>query len=723
MSAAALPGTGIAESSLRIGGMHCAACAPAIEAALRSVPGVLDARVSAAAGAATVRWDRARARFDELLGAVAAAGYQASADAAGAARLARAREARLALWRLFVAAFCAMQVMMFATPAYVSAPGELAPDLKQLLDWASWLLALPVMGFSAAPFFAGAWRALRRRRIGMDVPVALGIAVAFVASSGAAFEPGGLFGSAVYFDSLTMFIAFLLGGRWLEMRSRHHAEAQLEQTTARLPERVLRLRDDGAVEEIEAERVAVGDRLRIPVGQAFAADGVLIDGETEADESLLSGESRPVAKARGDSVVAGSVNRVAPVQMRVERVGADTRYEAIVALMRAARTDRPALLAAADRWAAAFLWGVLALAAAAGIGWSLVEPARAVWVVVSVLIVTCPCALSLATPAALLAAAGAMGRRGLVLRRIDAIEGLARASTLFVDKTGTLTEARQVCVAVERVGGDTPLPVLEATAASLAAWSSHPLARSVAARHAPLAVEWHAVHEQPGRGVEALDDAGRRWRLGSAAWVGGAAAAGAVPLSTQAWLGCDGRPLLRFGFDEALRAGTAEALRALQADGVQVRLLSGDDPAQAARIAARLGLPDAGAALDPEGKLAAVQAAQQRGELVAMLGDGINDAPVLARADVSFAMGEGAALARTQADGVLVSNRLADLLAARALAKRALRVARQNLAWALAYNMACVPLALAGLLPPWAAGLGMATSSLVVVVNSLRLAR
>ncbi len=710
----------IAETSLRISGMHCAACAGTIESALRIVPGVLDARVSAAAQCATVRWDGRRMRAAELVRAVEAAGYGAVPDTAAGARAQRAAESRTLLWRLFVAAFCAMQVMMLATPAYVSAPGELAADQKRLLDWGGWLLTLPVLLFSATPFFAGAWRALRSRRIGMDVPVALGVLVAFVASSGAAFDPGGPFGDEVWFDSLTMFVAFLLGGRWLEMRARHRAELALEATAVHLPDAVQRVRPDGSTESVSAQRLAPGDTVRVPVGQVVPADGTLLEGRTQVDEALLSGESRPVDKAGAAALVAGSVNLGAPVLMRVERVGADTRHEAILALMRAARSARPALLASADRWATPFLWAVLLLAFGAGAVWSVLDPARAAWVVVAVLIVTCPCALSLAAPSAFTAAAGAIGRRGLLLRRLDAIEGLARMQRLFIDKTGTLTEGRLQCLEVQAPGASAAeRERLAAIAAALAAWSTHPVAAAVAAARAPAGIAWRELRELPGCGLEALDGAGRRWQLGAARWLGAAPVAEAP----QAWLACDGVPRAAFVCGERLRDGAAAAIAALRADGVEVELLSGDTPAQAERIAAAAGVSAVSAGLTPEGKLAAVAAAQARGERVGMLGDGINDAPVLARADVSIAMGAGAFVARTQADGVLVADRLGDLVTARALARRTLHVVAQNFTWAALYNAACVPLALAGWLPPWAAGLGMAASSLLVVLNSLRLAR
>ena len=741
--AGALPGavrTG--ESSLRIGGMRCSACATLVEQALCDVDGVLGAQVSAAAQCATVQWDVARTRPSALVQAVAAAGYEAVPDTAATARGQRRKESRDALWRLFVAALCAMQVMMLAAPSYLGGTTALAPDLKQLLDWGGWLLTLPVLLFAAAPFFIGAWRSMRAGRIGMDVPAALGLLVAFVASSGAAFDPGGPFGREVYFDSLTMFVSFLLGGRYLEMRARHHAAALLEASIGRLPETALRENADGSVCTVSALRLRPGDTVRVPVGQAFCADGVLTQGGTQADESLLSGESEPIAKRVGDNVMAGSVNLGAPVAMRVERVGADTRYEAIVAMMREARTQRPASMQAADRWAAPFLWAVLLLAASAAAVWSVIDPPRAVWVAVSVLIVTCPCALLLAAPSALLAATTAMARRGVLLRRTEAIEGLARMQTLFIDKTGTVSEARGRGVQMVRVGNDPsgddndngdggsdsgerlPDAALRRIAASLAAWSAHPLAQALAGGCDADSGAWSDLRETPGQGMQGRAGDGALWCLGKNPSKGQT-----LPFSVnddadpQTWLSRNGRPVAGFRFVEVLRPDAAAAVQALQRDGVRVVLLSGDAAARVERMARTLGVAEHHGGLSPQDKLAAVRAAQARGERVAMVGDGINDAPVLAQADTSLAMGEGVHIARAQADGVLVSNALMDVARARALARKALRVMRQNVAWAVAYNAACVPLALIGWLPPWAAGLGMATSSLVVVLNSLRLSR
>ncbi len=709
-------GTGerLGESSLQLGGLHCAACAGIIEQALCRVDGVQQAEVSASSQRATVRWDPARTRPSALIQAVRAAGYDAAPDAAAPARELRRGEFRVALWRLFVAGFCAMQVMMFATPSYVARPGEMSPDLRQLLNWGSWVLTLPVVVFAAGPFFAAAWRALRQRRIGMDLPVAIGIAVTFIASTGATFDPGGPFGHEVYFDSLTMFVAFLLGGRFVELRARHRAAAALEGALARLPETAQRLNADGSVSAVSVQRLRPGDRVRVGLGQAFPADGRLLEGRGAADESLLTGESVPVDKAPGDALVAGSANVGAPVLMSVERVGEDTRYAAIVAMMRSAMTQRPAAARVADRWAGPFLGAVLLLAAATAAYWSVVDPSRAIAAAVAVLIVTCPCALSLAAPAALVAAVGGLARRGVLVQRLDAVEILARTRHLFIDKTGTLTEDQPMlrdAVALE--AGD-----FGAEAASLAAWSQHPLARALAAGLPASVRAWREVEERAGQGLRALDEDGVEWRLGSAAWTGAAARD-----DVQVWLARGGQVLAGYRFDETVREGAAQAVAALREAGVRLTLLSGDAPARAERLAERLGIAEVIAQATPEAKLAALAAAQRPGAPVGMVGDGVNDAPVLARADVSLAMGQGALVARAQADAVIVSNRPLDIVRAQTTARKAMRIVRQNLVWAALYNALAIPLALVGALPPWAAGLGMAGSSLLVVLNALRAGR
>ena len=518
-----------------------------------------------------------------------------------------------------------------------------------------------------------------------------------------------------------MFISFLLGARWLELRARQQAAETLERALACLPETAWRVGVDGQTTAVSVQRLHVGDLVQVPLGQSFPADGLVELGQTQADEALLSGESTPVAKLEGDAVVAGSINVGAPVRVRVQRVGGDTRLETIVSMMRSAMTQRPAAARVADRWAGPFLWAVLLLAAGAAAVWSVVDPSRAVWVAVSVLIVTCPCALSLAAPATLVAAARGLARRGVLVQRLDAIEGLATAQHFFFDKTGTLTEDRlqwagtRLSAAAHGQSADDLLQV----AASLSRWSSHPAARALGAAAPDAVVHWHGVQEHAGLGLLACDASGTEWRLGSARWLG---VADALP-GERLFLARAGQCLAAFRLDEMLRAGAAEAVSALRAQGVAVRLVSGDSVARAQELADRVGIDDVMAQASPEDKLAALAALQSQGQRVVMVGDGINDAPVLARADVSLAMGQGALVSRSHADAVITSNLLQDVVRARATAQRALAILRQNFLWAAAYNGLCIPLALAGWLPPWAAGLGMAGSSLFVVLNALRAAR
>nr|WP_316638865.1 cation-translocating P-type ATPase [uncultured Roseateles sp.] len=716
-------GQRLAVSQLVLSGLHCAACAGIIESVLRRQPGVVDAQVNAASQRLALQWMPALTDASVLLGAVGKAGYGCAPDVAAPALALRKAEHRKALWRLFVAWFLMMQVMMLAAPAYLAEPGDMAPDLKLLMQWGSWVLTLPVMLFAAGPFFQSAWRQLRQGSLGMDAPVSLGLAVSFIASTGATFDPGGAFGHEVYFDSLTMFVAFLLTGRYLELRARHRVADLLEATLSQRPETAQRLDAGGAPSTVRVSELAVGDRVLVSAGQGFPADGLVLQGASEADEALLTGESRPVTKREGDAVVAGSVNLQAPVVVQVQRVGADTRLEGIKALMRSAMTRRPPQLRLADRVASVFLWGVLLLAAAGALAWSFIDPSRVVWVAVSVLIVTCPCALALAAPSAWLAATGALARRGLLLQRIELLDSLATVTHVVLDKTGTLTEDTLELIDAEALDAS-----LLRRAAALARQSQHPLSRALARACPPEGDEqglWAEVTEVAGCGLQARDAEGQVWRLGASAWVmpagpgdggetarlafGPYPATGAVPLALH--------------FQETLRADALLAVQRLQAEGLVVSLLSGDAPARVSEVAARAGIAQAVAAATPELKLAHVGALQALGHRVLMVGDGINDAPVLAQADASMAMGQGALIAKAQADGFLLSGRLTDIVQARWLALRTRRVVRQNLVWALAYNLACIPLALMGWLPPWAAGIGMAASSLLVVSNSLRLGR
>lgn len=721
-------GRTVCESTLVVQGMYCAACADTVEVALAGRGGVLEAQVHAATRRLTLRWDPARTRLSELAEAVGRVGYRLLPMQQALAVSERTRETRRALWRLFVAGFCMMQVMMYTWPEYVTEPGQIPADLLQLLRWASWVLSLPVLLFASGPFFGSAWRDLRQGRIGMDVPVSLGILITFVVSTLATFDPTGPWGHDIWYDSLTMFVFFLLGGRYLEYKLRDRTAGALDALMNRLPEVVQRERADGALEAVSLKRLQAGDVVHVQAGQAFPGDGEVLSEAATVDEALLTGESHPVTRRRGEAVVAGSHNLGGTVRVRLQRVGRETRFAQIVALMEQASTDKPRLARLADRVAAPFLVAVLLAAGLAGLYWWQFDPSRALAVAVAVLIVTCPCALSLATPAAMLAAAGGLARRGILTRRLQAFEALAAVDTVVFDKTGTLTQDRVVVRDVLTRPGVTREQAL-AAAGPLARASLHPVSRAlVAAADAQSDAPAWEVRETPGRGLTAQGPHGQTWRLGSAVHCGldeaGLAASGRAPTDVPCAYLCDGQGwLATFVLDEGVRPEAREAIERLRALGLQVRLLSGDRLGAALRVARPLGIEQIVAGASPEDKLATLHRWQAEGRRVAMVGDGLNDGPVLAAADVSFALGHGAPLTQTRADFVVQSGRLTDIVRTVEMARATLRVVRQNLAWAAGYNALAVPLAVAGLMPPWAAGLGMAASSLLVIGNAMRLGR
>ena len=716
-------------STLRLTGLHCAACAPTIEQALRALSGVEDAHVSGVSRRASVRWDPAQLHADDLIAAVRGAGYEAAADVPESWQGLRKLERRSTIWRLFVASFCAMQVMMMATPSYVARHDELTPDLRQLLNWGSWVLSVPVLWFAGAPYLSAAWRSFRRRQMSMDVPVALALLVTFLGSTVATFDPGGPLGDAVYFDSLTMFLAFLWLGRFLEMQARHRAEDSLQATYSELPSQTLRVLGDGRTESVALSALAVGDRVRVPLGAIVPADGQLLSPQALVSEALITGESEGVLKQDRAPVFAGSLNQGAPFDVAVERVGLDTRYAAIVSLMREAMTLRPEVARIADRWSGPFLLGVVVLSIVAAWAWTLIDPSRALWVAVAVLTVTCPCALSLALPATWTALAAGLARRGILLRRLDAIEPMAQMRQVLLDKTGTLTVAAQPLRDIQVWGVWTAAQALE-TAAGLARWSHHPVSLAlVAAAQGQGQTNFGALEsfsnvvEVSGAGVEGVDQHGQVWRLGKRDWACEADPGGTAEARHDTWLSCQGQRLAAFSLQEQVHPESRAAIEALRALGVGVRLISGDRFERVVKMAHRLGIDRFESAATPERKLQWVHDARATESPVGVVGDGVNDAPMLAAADVSFAMGQGAQLAQSSADAVLVTGNPMAVVWAMTGARRALTIARQNLLWALIYNIACIPLALLGWLPPWLAGLGMAASSTLVVLNAQRAAR
>ncbi len=715
------------EASLILEGITCAACIWLNEQHLSRLPGVTGVDINYATRRARVRWDERRVRLSDVLAAVAAIGYRAHPyDAARNEALAK-KEQRDALWRVFVAGFGMMQVMMYAIPVYMAADGDMTADVELLMRWASLILTLPVVLYSSAPFFRNAWRDLRFFRVGMDVPVALGVGAAFVASVWATITASG----EVYFDSVTMFVFFLLGGRYFEMRARQRAVGVTEALAKLMPAMALRVGEYPTNRETEQVVVAdlrPGDVVLVKPGASIPADGVIVEGGSSVNESLLTGESRPVAKAPGDRLTGGAVNNESPLLMRVEQIGEQTRLSAIVRLMERASSEKPRIVEMADRIATRFVAALLVVAGLVAVVWWMIDPGKALWITVSVLVVTCPCALSLATPVALTVASGALAKAGLLVTRGHGVETLARADHFVFDKTGTLTTGRMRLLETV-VLGSYPAPQCLSLAAALEHSSEHPLAQAIRLA-APETGAATAPQSVPGSGVIGEVD-GRLLRLGRPEWV---AEPHGVPMppAGDGWeahaetviaLGDSDGWLALFRIGDELRPEAVDLIAELKAAGCAVSLLTGDSEAVAMHVARLVGIENVKAAMSPQDKHAYVRSLQSAGEVVAMVGDGVNDAPVLAQAQVSIAMGGGAALARAQADFVLLSENLDHLRVGMRIGRRALRVIRQNLVWSFAYNFIALPLAMFGFITPWMAGIGMSGSSLLVVFNSLRLQR
>ena len=707
----------IKQASLILEGIVCAACVWLNERHVNALPGVLEFRVNYATHRAHVKWDDTLIHLSDILRAIAAIGYIAHPFDPGRQEQLYKKEKSQALRRLAVAGLGAMQVMMLAVALYAGDYQGMESRMQTFFRWVSLLIASPVVFYSARPFFTSALRDLRRMQLGMDVPVALAIGGAYLASVWATIMRTG----EVYFDSVTMFTFFLLAGRFLEMGARHRAGQAAEELVKLLPAMATRLTDSGE-EVVAVAELAPGDRVRVKPGDSIPADGRVIEGSSSVDESLLTGESLPLSRSINDEVVGGTVNVESPLIIQVERVGEDTVLAAIQRLLHRAQTEKPRLAGLADRIAGYFVGVILLLALAVGWWWWQHQPDEAFWIVLSMLVVTCPCALSLATPAALTAATGSLTRLGVLTTRGHALETLARASHMILDKTGTLTTGRLHLQNIS-VRGSLDQAACLRIAAALEQASEHPVARALSHEvvEAPLAREVLAI---PGQGLEGLVD-GIRYRIGQPAYVaellGQSFDTREEGSETEVWLATEQELLAEFSLSDTLRPEAAEAITDLRRLGLLPVLYSGDSEAAVVKVAQHLGIEDFSARMRPEDKLKAMYDLQANGAVVAMVGDGVNDAPVLAGAQVSLAMGGGTQLAQASADMVLLSEHLPHLPRAVEMARATLRIIRQNLAWAVLYNLVALPLAAMGYVAPWMAAIGMSASSLIVVLNALRL--
>ena len=723
---------------LAIEGMHCGACVWLLEQGLQGLPGVQRASVNLATERASLEVDLSRSDLTAVLSRVARLGYRASPhrQTEGATGVAGAQ--RTSLQRLFVAGIGMMQVMMVALPAYLADAGDIETQYADLLRWAALVLTTPVILYSAWPFFNSAWQNLRFGRVGIDVPVSIGLAAAYLWSVRATLTGQG----EVYFDSVTMFVFLLLLARHLQWVVRRRSLARLASIGARTPLIATQL-VDGLKKSVSPARLQPGDEIIVTTGQTVPVDGCLLAAATSIDQSMLTGESVPVALEAGAPIAAGSIVTGPPARLQVTQALADSAVSQLETLVARGFDEKPRWVMLADRIASYFVIGVMALAALVWVAWMNIDPAQAWPIAMTVLVVSCPCALSLATPSALSAASGGLMGQGLLVTRADALEALASATDIVFDKTGTLTEGRPALDTMTTSDGLEPAQAL-ALAAALEQGSDHPFARALREAALRRAAESSAVtvtvtDHQSGLGVagESTGPEGlRQWRLGSALWCGltpAAQAQAGVPsgarASSEVWLveliGAAATPVYRarFGLSDPLRANARQTIEALAAQGLRLHLLSGDQPAVARQVGASLGIDSVTAGALPAQKQAFVRALQTEGRQVVMVGDGMNDAPVLSLANASVAIGQASDLARTAADVIALAGDPAALVTLLDRAAATRRIIKQNLGWALVYNATMVPAAALGWVPPWAAAIGMAASSWLVVANAARLWR
>ncbi len=708
------------ETTLRLEKIRCAACVWLCEQHLRRITGVRDVQINYVTQKVIVHFSPDKTSLARLLFEIERIGYEAWPFEPSLSIDRSKKEKRQLLTRLGVAMLGMMQVMMYAWPSYVGA-NDITPEFNLLLGWTSWALTVPVMVYSAGPIFQAAWRSVqsfgKSHMLGMDVPIALALALAFIAGTINLITGSG----QSYFDSITMFVAFILAARYVELLARQDAQGGAEALAKQLPatcERVI------CYPELNVEVVPVvncnpGEVLRVSPGEVVPADGILIESASSLDESLLTGESKPVEKKIGDRVYAGTHNILNPLFMKIDAVGQGTRIAGIASLLDQALLAKPVMVSLAEKWAAYFVAFLLLSAFLSSAIWLFVDPSQAWTVLVSVLVASCPCALSLAVPTAMAAAQGAVTKLGLLIVRGHVMEGLVKATDLVLDKTGTLTMGQPELQEIIHLRSGFRREDALALAAALESGQKHPLAlsllRAALAENLSLPVLTGPVLNQLGKGLSS-----GVYRLGSALWLG-MKQSSLVGQYGQVHLADEQGLIASFIFLDTPRNGLENLLQAAAARNIEVHLVSGDDPATVAWWAQHVGIESYHGGCTPEDKYDYIERLQKEGRFVWAIGDGINDAPLLARADISIAVGAGAPLAVAGADAILTASSLMPLAKTLLLADKTQTIIKQNLLWALVYNLLAIPAAMLGLVNPWVAGVGMSLSSLAVTLNAWRL--
>lgn len=723
---------GTREAVLMLGGITCAACVWLIEQQLLRTDGIVRIDLNYSTHRCRVVWEDGKILLSDILLKIRQTGYTAAPYDAQKIEAANQKERKQYIVRLAVAGLGMMQTMMFALPTYLYG-GDIEPDFLQILHWGGFLMVLPVVFYCAVPFYQGTLRDLKNRRVGMDTPITVAIIMTFIAG---VYSLATNAGQGMYFESIAMLLFFLLGGRFMEQIARRKAGDAAERLVKLIPAFCHHMPDYPDTQETcEAAvvKLKAGDIVMVKPGETVPVDGTVVEGSSAVNEAMLTGESLPVAKMPSEKVTAGTLNTQSPLIIRTDRTGSSTRLSHIVRLLDRALAQKPRTAELAEQYASTFVFGELLLAVPVFIGWTLYADAHtALWITVALLVITCPCALSLATPTALAASTGALAREGILISGKQTLETLAQTTDIIFDKTGTLTRGNPTVSRISLLSGIDEAFVL-AVAQALEQQSEHPLARAILNHRVSdgmipdIRVGQRLNHVGEGVGAQlTVNGETQVWALGRAAYV--AKIAGEPPQDEQAsesgsavYLGNQLGFQAVFYLQDPLKEGAEEVVRKLKRQHLTLHLLSGDRETAVAETARALGIAHYRAQAMPEDKLEYVKALQKEGKKVLMIGDGINDAPVLAQADTSAAVAGGTDIARDGADIVLLNEDLNTVPHMLVQAGRTRQIIRQNLSWASAYNIIAVPLAVLGYVQPWIAALGMSFSSLVVLGNAMRL--
>ncbi len=702
-----------AAATLLIKGITCAACVWLIEKHLEKIEGIEDVRVNLSTHRASITWNTNALKLSDIFFAIDAIGYHAEPWKANRAAQQQQKESHTALIRLGIAGIGMMQVMMMANALYFGYYTGIDKSYEAFIRWASLFLSTPVVLYSAYPFFNAAIRDLKTKHLTMDVPVSIAIALAYSSSIWATFNGTG----EVYFDSVCMFTFFLLLGRYFEMKVRHQNSQVSNDLIGLMPNSTL-VYSEGEYRVTPTEQIKVGDKVLVKAGHTIPSDAKVINGTADVDESALTGEYLPVRKTEGDSVMGGTVCLDHPIEIEITTVGHQNTLSLVVELMNKAESSKPRIARIADTIASRFVAAVLITAITVWGSWMLIDPDKAFWIALSVLVVTCPCALSLATPTAITAATSSLKRSGLVITSTHVLESLPTTTDVLFDKTGTLTEGKLSIAEIVTPSGLTHEEAL-ALAAQLEAASEHPIGRAFPSTAQPA----QQVEVTPGGGLSG-DIEGQTLFIGHSAFIEDKTQVTQVTLPDQDnWvvLANNHEVLAFFKVEDTLRADAQQALHTLHQQQLDVHMLTGDRSQNAQLIANELDIKHVHSGLTPQGKLDHLAELHTQHKRTLMIGDGINDIPVLASAGISIAMNEATDLAKTKSDMILMNGQLSAINKAFDIARQCRKIIKQNLSWALVYNLIALPLAATGYIPPWAAAIGMSASSLVVVLNALRL--